>query len=472
MRIFHILLLAILSLRSWGQAEQLKLLGHWRDSSIVGSSAYNNAFNEVWGIWNKGREYAVIGSTYGTHFIDITDPSKPKEVARVAGGTSGPQVIHRDYDDYQCYLYAVCDEGSRSSLQIIDFSQLPEKVTVVYDSDEHFVRSHNIYLDVPKARLYTCAEGGASGFFALGLYDISDPVKPKFIGHYNRFGNITAGHVHDAFVRNDTAYLNCGNDGFAIVDFRDASNPKTIYTLKPTEYPFSGYNHSGWLTPDGSKYVMADETHGAPMKLIDFSDWDDVRISALLGVNRTRLEIPHNPLVTCDYAYVAYYYDGVQVYDIRNPDAPERKYYYPTSKIINKGSYEGAWGVYPYFPSGTIAVADMQDGLFIFEGIEQPCNTVRSCDQTSHTDPGSSAETSDVIISPNPVKNLFKIKSPIEVSTVEIMNPSGLLIKTCIPTGGGHELEIHTDGIGQGFYLLRITCKNDTRVVKQIHILD
>jgi choice-of-anchor B domain-containing protein len=472
MRNFNTFVFLILAIRLMGQPDQLKLLGHWRDSSIVGSSAYNNAFNEVWGIWNKGREYAVIGSTYGTHFIDITDPGKPIEVARVAGGTSGPQVIHRDYDDYQCYLYAVCDEGSRSSLQIIDFSQLPQKVTVVYDSNEHFIRSHNIYIDIPKARLYTCAEGGANGFFALGLYDISDPVKPQFIGHYNRFGGITAGHVHDAFVRNDTAYLNCGNDGFAIVDFRDPALPRTLYTLKPTEYPFPGYNHSGWLTPDGSKYVMADETHGAPMKLIDFSDWDDVRISGLLGVNRSKLEIPHNPLVSCDYAYVAYYYDGVQVYDIRNPDAPERKYYYPTSKIANKGSYEGAWGVYPFFPSGRIAVADMQDGLFIFEGVERPCNTVRSCDQISQTDHATSQIDSDLLISPNPVRDLIQIRSLKSIIKVEIIQAQGQLLKSIQYPVRSEVLEIDASSFHQGLYFVRIYSEDGSRKVRQIHILD
>ena len=47
-------------------------------------------------------------------------------------------LYHRDYHDYQAYLYAVSDEGA-SSLQIIDMSTLPDSVSLVYDSSDLFV---------------------------------------------------------------------------------------------------------------------------------------------------------------------------------------------------------------------------------------------------------------------------------------------------------------------------------------------
>ena len=49
------------------------------------------------------------------------------------GRAVGPEIIHRDYHDYQGYLYAVSDEGA-ASLQIIDISTLPDSASVVYDS--------------------------------------------------------------------------------------------------------------------------------------------------------------------------------------------------------------------------------------------------------------------------------------------------------------------------------------------------
>ncbi|NRA51532.1 MAG: hypothetical protein HRU12_20600, partial [Phaeodactylibacter sp.] len=76
--------------------EEANLLGTWKDPNLVGSSFYDNIYNEIWGLAVNGHEYAVIGSTAGTHFIDVTDPAQPFEAHFVAGAAQGPVVIHRD----------------------------------------------------------------------------------------------------------------------------------------------------------------------------------------------------------------------------------------------------------------------------------------------------------------------------------------------------------------------------------------
>lgn len=451
--LLRIAILLLLHNQVNAQVQKMKLLGHWRDSSIVGSAAYDNAFNEAWGIAVNGHEYAIIGSTAGTHFIDITDPSTPFERYRFPGAFNGEGVIHRDYDDYNCMLYAVCDEGN-SSLQIIDFSNLPDTAFIVYDSREFMTRVHNIYLDIPKARLYTCAESGIAGFKALGLYDLSNPSKPKFVGHYNRFGDITASHVHDAFARNDTVYLNCGNDGFAIMDFSDASDPKAIFTAKPNEYPASGYNHSGWLTPDGKTYVMADENHGLPLKVYDLSDITNSKVVSLLYANKdSAVAIPHNPLVSCDYAYVSYYYDGLQVYNIKNPKEPKLEYYYPTSILPNNRNYKGSWGNYPYLPSGNIVVADMQNGLFVLEGIENLCNTVYNCLKVASKDERSLV---NVLVYPNPADDYLNIQLPEGVydGTYAIVDITGNTVSS--GSLGGPKINLHIGQLKKGLYILMI----------------
>ena len=103
----------------------------------------------------NNTEIAVIGSTEGTHFFNVTDPQNSTEVAFVAGAYTGSGVVHRDYHDYQGYLYIVCDEGwSTSTLQIVDISNLPTSVNVVYDSDMFlFNTSHNIFIDTATAKL-------------------------------------------------------------------------------------------------------------------------------------------------------------------------------------------------------------------------------------------------------------------------------------------------------------------------------
>ena len=60
--------------------------------------------------------------------------------------------------------------------------------------------------------------------------------------------------------------------------------------------------------------------------------------------------------------------NGRQVYDLSDPAVPAKVMYYPTStEIAAPNLYRGAWGVYPFLPSGNILVSDMQNGLFVIE---------------------------------------------------------------------------------------------------------
>jgi len=153
------------------------LLGTWSDESLIGSNFYNNIYNEVWGITFGGREYAIVGSTAGTHFIDVTDPSMAFEAHFVAGASQGGQIIHRDFHDKNGILYSVSDEGS-SSLQIIDFRGLPDTVEVIYDSDSLIRNTHNIFIE--GNTMYAFATFGATnGGYAMRLFDISNPAQPE-----------------------------------------------------------------------------------------------------------------------------------------------------------------------------------------------------------------------------------------------------------------------------------------------------
>jgi hypothetical protein len=232
-------------------AENINLLFQWSEDSLVGSSVFDNVYNEVWGVVVDDREYAIIGSTAGTHFFDVTDPSTASEVAFVSGRVVGDEIIHRDFHDYQNFLYAVSDEGA-SSLQIMDISTLPDSVSVVYDSSELFERSHNIFIDTAKARLYT-----TNG----DIYTLENPIDPKFLYNTSLLSS------HDVYVENDTAYINSGTQGFLIVDFSQTSLENQSHEIIGTlaTYPDQGYNHSGWITPDGNYYAMADETWGMRM---------------------------------------------------------------------------------------------------------------------------------------------------------------------------------------------------------------
>ena len=356
----------ILASISVGQTSyNMSLLSNWKDSSITGSTLYDNSFNEIWGYANNGREYAIIGSSRGTHFFDVTNPSSPVLVDFVMGRDTGKNIVHRDYHDYQNYLYMVTDEGN-GSLQIVDLTHLPDSVHLVYDSDTKIKLSHNIFIDSAKGKLYSCGGGSSEKF---NVFSLANPLSPQRI--YRAHIDIswwgttvgTGGYVHDVYVRNDTAYCNAGG-GLYVVDF-STTTPTLLASL--TSYPDIGYNHSGWLSEDGKTYVLADETWGKNMKFFDVSDLSNIQFLDTIGSNVDINSIVHNPIIEGNYAYVAYYYDGVYIYNIENPSVPYLTGYYRTSTEPNYHSYKGCWGIYPFLPSGILLASDMQEGLFVLD---------------------------------------------------------------------------------------------------------
>jgi choice-of-anchor B domain-containing protein len=372
---------------------------------LVGSWTYDNTYNECWGLVVNDREIAIIGSTAGTHFFDVTEPENSSEVAFVSAAETGGVIIHRDYHDFQGYLYAVCDEGSSSTLQIIDITDLPNSVNTVYDSNVLFTKSHNIYIDTATAKLYACASNSA-----MDVYSLNIPTSPSLIYSYNGVG-----HVHDAFVRNDSAYLNCGNDGFRIFDFsmvtQMGDQPTLLGSL--TSYPDAGYNHSGWLNDDGTIYIMQDENHGYDVKILDVSDVSNITVLATFNSGVDQNSMAHNGIIKGNLAYIPYYHDGLRIFDISDPYNPIQTWEYDTYSPNNHTSYKGAWGVYPYLPSGNIIVSDMQTGLYIIDLSVGTTNVIESSFQN--------------YIFPNPATDRFTITS--KADNIIIYNSLGVKIK-------------------------------------------
>ncbi|MDG2059479.1 MAG: choice-of-anchor B family protein [Flavobacteriales bacterium] len=419
-----------LSILSFSQLNST-LLFHWNDTTIIGSAAYDNAYNECWGFEVNNTEIAVIGSTEGTHFFNVTDPQNSTEVAFVAGAYTGSGVVHRDYHDYQGYLYIVCDEGwSTSTLQIVDISNLPTSVNVVYDSDSLFNTSHNIFIDTATSKLYACASNSA-----MDIYSLDIPTLPNLIYSYT-----DVGHVHDAYVRNDTAYLNCGNDGFRIIDFHylDLGGGMAWDELASfTSYPDAGYNHSGWLSDDGTIYAMQDENHGYDVKIIDVSDLNNITVLSTLNSGENAQSMAHNGIIKGDFLYLAYYHDGLRVFDISDPSNPIQVCNYDTYSPSSYNSYKGAWGVYPYLPSGNIIVSDMQSGLYVLD-CTIPINSIKDINQNLN-------------IYPNPAKDYFNVN--IDANKIEIYDISSRKITQQI-IATNHKF--YRDNIANGLYIYRL----------------
>ena len=118
-------------------------------------------------------------------------------------------------------------------------------------------------------------------------------------------------------------------------------------------------------------------------------------------------------------SYGSYYYDGLQVWDVRDPQNISRVLHFSTSNIPHRPTFEGAWGVYPFLPSGVILVSDMQEGLFVIESVE---NTVATHDQ---------ALEAEWNIYPNPSLGNFNIsiEPDLKLDEIQLLNIEGKLIQ-------------------------------------------
>ncbi len=341
-------------------SKNLTLLDHWFDDSLVTNST-RARFNDCYGFQWNSREYAVIGSTEGTHVFEINSENKLVPKGFVKGRFSDPSVYHRDYAHYQNYLYAVCDEGV-SSMQIIDFQYLPDSIRLIKEDTLQFGRVHTLFIDTLNSKLYSCTHRSTTSTQTIAspmkVFSMADPLNLVEIWS----GPSDINEVHDCFVRNNIAYLNCGFDGLRVYNF---SSIPPLYTESISIYQDQGFNHQGWLTPDGGTYIFADETNGKRVKKCSVNG-TSVQIDRLFGVNWEEQSIPHNMMCDSNFAYIAYYNEGFRIFDLRYT-VPREVAFYDTYLEENPFKMNGNWGVYSALPSGRIVVSDCQNGLFIFD---------------------------------------------------------------------------------------------------------
>jgi choice-of-anchor B domain-containing protein len=417
--------------------ENVTLLSQWSDDNLP---TINNGirYNEVWGFVQGGEEYAVIGSTNGAHIFRITAGDQLEEVDFVPGAFQG-DVVHRHYDDYNGYLYAVCDQGN-STLQVIDLQYLPDSVSVVYDSNELVVRAHNCFVDRSSGILYLAGPAGN----ALRLLSLENPAEPTFISNFDQ---VT--YVHDLFVRNDTAYLNAANQGLLVVNFENPTSPVQLGSL--TTYQEQGYNHSGWLSEDGDTYVFADETQGMRMKVCDVSDLSDIQVLSLFNSEVSASTVPHNLQVKNNLVYVSHYNDGLQVFDITDPASPIRVAFYDTFSGENQGppyAFNGAWGIYAFLPSERILISDRTSGLYLFR-----------IDLTVSTSEIIQAETLQLF--PNPCLNELNVVSAENLRQINIYNLAGqLVLQPAVSSNAGNAITIDISMLPSSVYVVEAVSEN------------
>ncbi len=325
----------------------------------------NLDYSDIWGYADGGREYALLGVAGGTSIIDITNPAVPVEVDFIPGPFA-PPYEWRDIKTHLNYAYIVTEgTGAGSGMQIVDLSYLPDSALLVNTYDNTFTSAHNIYIEDGFAYVVGTDLGG------MHILDLGLPVNPIETAYYS-----ASGYIHDVYVWNDTAYAS-SNNTYDLVNVSNKSNPQLISAS--TSIPGT-YAHSGWLTEDKRYFIACEEFNVRDLlvfDLIDRSTWDLV-----VPEWQTSSNSPiHNVFVLGDFAHISYYEDGYVVLDISNPENPQFAGQYDTYPGGSFGNYTGAWGVYPYLPSGNVIISDMVTGLYIVEFTPAVTSTDNESDQ-------------------------------------------------------------------------------------------
>ncbi len=336
--------------------------------------------NDLWG-WTdpvSGREWALMGLTNGTTFVDVTDPEAPVVVAFLPTQTSVS--TWRDIKTFGNHAFIVSEAGGHG-VQVYDLTQLadianpPQLVfaDLVFSDIGDDGSAHNIVINEESGFAYAVGTGGANGCSGgMVVIDVNDPTSPT------RAGCVSSdGYTHDAqcvnYVGPDVDYqgseicVNANEDTVTIFDVTNKANPIMVAR---EGYPNSGYTHQGWLTEDHRYYLLDDEGdeerfgNNTRTFIWDMVDLDN---PTLIGVyEATTPAIDHNLYVHQGLVYQANYHAGLRVLDAAGiaQGTLEEVGYFDVVPEDDGISYFGAWSVYPFFASGTILVSD-DGGLFV-----------------------------------------------------------------------------------------------------------
>ena len=345
-----ILLVAFVLTMSWHLNAQLNIdsLSHINYQQLHGAD-----LNDVWGYEDEmGNEYAIVGTSKGTSIVDITNPTAPVEVFWYPGTES----IWRDpcvYGDH-AYVTTEADDG----MLIIDLSPLPQSTNLpvsVYTgpAGQTWTSAHTCFCDSQGFAYIFGANRGNGGVIILNLN--ADPMQPVEAGVFDNW------YCHDGYVRNDTMYLGHIYDGFfSIVDVTFKANPQ----LLATQVTPSLFTHNIWPSTSGQYVFTTDEVSGAYIAVYDISDLNAIHEVERIQNSPGAGVIPHNTHVKGDYLVTSYYSDGIVIHDCTNPENLVKVGEFDTYNGQTTG-FDGCWGVYPFFTSGTIVAADITEGLFI-----------------------------------------------------------------------------------------------------------
>ncbi len=357
-------------------------------------SSRPGTMSNLWGFvdLNDNREYAVVGVSNGTAVIEVTDPQNPREVRTIPANAS----LWREVKVFQFFdvganryrAYAYISTEASQGMQVLDLSGLPNTVTLASTISD-FQTSHTLYVANVDYSSNAAMAGRSAFLYVAGanrnngayrIYSLSDPSAPQLVTE----APPGTGYMHDStnlyLTDNRTAQCAQGHNPCEIlvdfnestVDLWDVTNKAQPVRLSTTGYSSARYTHSGWPSADQRFIFVHDEldelriagqrTQIYVMRIDDLLN--PVIATAFTGPGTTT---DHNGYTIGNRYYVAHYRRGLVVFDASDPNALTEVGNLDTflSPASDGAGTDGAWGVYPFLPSGNILVSDIDNGLYV-----------------------------------------------------------------------------------------------------------
>lgn len=425
-----------------------------------------NGLTEGSGCWGwtdplNGKEYAIMGCTTHTAFVDITDPIAPVYKGKVLAHNNSTS-DWREISVINNHALIV-SETPGHGMQIFDLTRLRTVTTPqIFAADARYTGFGNCH---------TVSANPASGFVYCDgtnlvnggpqILNMQNPIVPVLVGSHD-----TDGYTHDAQIviydgpdpdyQGKEIFMGANNGKVAIVNVTNKSNPVRISNFT---YVNNQYAHQGWFTADKKYWILSDELdelqygfNGRSI-IIDVTDLDNpVLKGEYFG---TTPAIDHNGYVIGNDFFLASYTAGLRILNTSNIETTNTMNeiaYFDTYPRTNAALFNGVWNTYPFFPSGSIIMSDINSGLFIVK---------KSANLTTQN-----FEKNSFKLSPNPATNQITIESSNKIEKITIHDVLGKKVKE-INNLNVVFLNLEISDLDSGVYFVKVNQSTTLKLIKE-----
>jgi hypothetical protein len=334
----------------------------------------------------------------GLDIISIKDPESPEllyewriEDQDLHQRTGGMDVKHFKWNEryyvVQSLQFGQGGPGAELGAVILDVTGLPDpglvREVARIETPDFPGGFHNIFIykhSNDRVYLFTTASAPGALVYDLGMI-VDGDLDNSRVGMVpvpeSPLGSGTGRGYHDFYVgfhpdTGEDRFYGGGTGGYYIYDVSDLETPELRISL--TGVSGVNYGHTFTPSPDG-RYVIAEtEYQYAPLRIFDLQPALDGEVqnirNPISAFTANWKNLVHNHEVRWPYVFVSGYLDGLQIFNLQDPENPVTAGFYDTyigpPNPVRSSMFNGAFGVDIRNADGLIVVSDMSTGLWTF----------------------------------------------------------------------------------------------------------